>query len=122
MTRTAQQPVRTGPPKRILVVAHDLRLRQTRVSLLERASYAVTTATSDDAALKLLNRKSFDLVLIGRDALPPVQPLDQRISEKHPNLLMLKIVPFTAEISPYATRTTIAHPGHMLLALQEMLA
>ena len=122
MTRIAQQPIQVGPSKRILVVAHDPRLRETRASLLENARYEVTTAVSDDEALKLLSHASFDLVLIGRSALLSAQPLDQRINEKYPNLPLLKIDTLSAESSPYATRTVIAHPGHVLLAIQEMLA
>ena len=122
MSRSIQEPLPARPPKRILVVAHDPRLRETRASLLENANYAVTTAISDDDALKLLNRRNFDLVLIGRSALLPVRPLDQRINEKYPNLPLLKIDTLSAEPSLYATRTIIAHPGHVLLAIQEMLA
>ena len=122
MSRVTQPPLPVRPPKRILVVAHDPGLRNTRVSLLENANYAVTTAISDDDALKLLNRRNFDLVLIGRSASLPVRPLDQRINEKYPILPLLKIDTLDAEISPYATRTIIAHPGHLLLAVQEMLA
>jgi len=122
VTRIAQQPIQVGSSKRILVVAHDPRLRETRASLLENARYEVTTAVSDDDALKLLSHASFDLVLIGRNALLPAKPLDQRINKKYPNLPMLKIDAFSAATSPYATRTIIAHPGHMLLAVQEMLA
>jgi len=122
VTRAAQQPIQLSPPKRVLVVAHDPRLRETRASLLENARYEVTTAVSDDDALKLLSHASFDLVLIGRNALLPAKPLDQRINEKYPSLPLLKIDTLGAETSLYATRTVIAHPGHVLLAIQEMLA
>jgi CheY-like chemotaxis protein len=108
-------------PKRILVVAHDTLLRATRVNLLERAGYSVASVVTDDDAMKLLETERFDLILLGRKSEIPKTGLDQRLRERHPDLLTLKIQPGGDVVSLYPSRTTDALPQHVLSALKEML-
>ena len=108
-------------PKRILVVAHDRMLRTTRVSILENEGYTVSSAVTDDDAMTLLETEQFDLILLGRKSQVPKMGLDQRLREKHPNLLIFKIQPAGDVVSLFPTRTTDAVPDHVLSALKEML-
>ena len=108
-------------PKRILVVAHDRMLRTTRVSILDQAGYTVSSAETDDDAMARLETEQFDLILLGRKSQVPKTGLDQRLREKHPNLLILKIQPAGDVVSLFPTRTTDAVPDHVLSALKEML-
>jgi CheY-like chemotaxis protein len=108
-------------PKRILVVAHDSLLRATRVTLLERAGYSVESVITDDEAMKLLETERFDLILLGRKSQIPKTGLDQRLRERYPDLLTLKIQPGGDIVSLYPSRTTDALPQHVLSALKEML-
>ena len=108
-------------PKRILVVAHDRMLRTTRVSILDQACYTVSSAETDDDAVALLETEQFDLILQGRKSQVPKTGLAQRLREKHPNLLILKIQPAGDVVSLFPTRTTDAVPDHVLSALKEML-
>jgi CheY-like chemotaxis protein len=107
--------------KRILVVSHDQMLRTTRVSLLEKAGYTVFSAVTDDDAMRLLETQRFDLILLGRKSQISKEGLDQRLRQKYPNLLTLKVQSVGDIASPYPTRSTDAAPGHVLSALQEML-
>jgi len=68
-------------------------LRTTRVSILEKAGYTVFSVVTDDDAMKLLETEQFDLILLGRRSQIPRTGLDQRLREKYPNLLTLKIKP-----------------------------
>jgi hypothetical protein len=108
-------------PKRILVVAHDTALRATRTYLLEGAGYTVESVVTDDDAMKLLEIEQFDLVLLGRRSQIPKKGIDQRLREKYPNLLILKIQSMGEIVSLYPSRTTNAPPEHVLSALKEML-
>ena len=107
--------------KRILVVSHDSGLRATRSALLVAAGYAVATASSADAAIELLDANTFDLVLIGRRSLASGKPLDQRLRERYPDMLILKIAEIIEEASHYPTQTTISVPANVLAALKGML-
>jgi DNA-binding response OmpR family regulator len=51
--------------KRILVVAHDRPLKESRVKLLWSQRYIVDSVETDDDAMKLLETEHFDLVLLG---------------------------------------------------------
>jgi hypothetical protein len=73
--------------------AYDQMLRTTRVSILEKAGYTVFSVVTDDDAMKLLETEQFDLILLGRRSQIPRTGLDQRLREKYPNLLTLKIKP-----------------------------
>jgi DNA-binding response OmpR family regulator len=108
-------------PKRILVVSHDQMLRTTRTSLLEKAGYTVFSAVTDDDAMRLLETEQFDLILLGRKSQIPKEGLDQRLRQKYPNLLTLKIQSVGDIASPYSSRTTDAAPRHVLSVLEEML-
>ena len=96
-------------------------LRTTRVSILENEGYTVSSAVTDDDAMTLLETEQFDLILLGRKSQVPKMGLDQRLREKHPNLLILKIQPAGDVVSLFPTRTTDAVPDHVLSALKEML-
>ena len=117
-----QPPKLASVPKRILVVCHDRPLKLSRVELLLRSGYKVESVESDDDAMALLLEKPFDLVLLGRKSALRKVGLDQRIREKYPNLLTLKIV--TAEeddTNIYPSRMVDSEPRHVLAALRDML-
>jgi CheY-like chemotaxis protein len=108
----------TVTAKRILVVANEKPLRETRTMLVESEGYSVVSVCSDEDAFSLLETECFDLILIGRNTESPV-PLDERLRTKYPDLLILKIDHFA---SAYPSRITDAVPTHVLDALREMLA
>jgi DNA-binding NtrC family response regulator len=108
-------------PKRILVVSDDPTLQFSRTALLKKAGYLVESIDSDNAAMELLERERFDLVLLGRDSLRPGKGLDRRLRERHPDLLTLKIEGNLAVPSIYPSRITDAQPERVLAALEEML-
>jgi hypothetical protein len=105
--------------KRILVVAQNAPLRETRVMLLSAAGYTVTSVSSDDDALRLLETDRFDLVLLGRSSETSVG-LDESLREKYPLLLTLKIDDLHR--SEFPSRMTDSVPEHVIDALKEMLA
>jgi CheY-like chemotaxis protein len=107
--------------KRILVVAHDRTLGLSRVALLQSAGYTVDFVFSDEAALALLAVEAFDLVLLGRNSKPEQPSLDQRLRERFPDMLLLKIEATGSVPSSYPTRVTDARPANVLAALQQML-
>jgi hypothetical protein len=59
--------------------------------------------------------------LIGQDSVLPKKGIDQRLREKYPNLLTLKIESAAAGDSPYASRIIDPAPKHVIEALYEML-
>src|SRR6202021_1906544 len=95
-------------PKRIRVVAPDRMLRTTRVSILDQAGYTVSSAETDDDAMALLETEQFDLILLGRKSQVPKTGLDQRLREKHPNLLIPKIHSGADFVVSFPTKRT--HP------------
>jgi DNA-binding NtrC family response regulator len=111
------------PPqkKRILIVAHDRLIRGTRSLLLEKAGYDVASVETDNEAMDILEHKVFDLILLGRKSRLPIKGLDQRLRERFPDLLTLKIEPSGEIVSIYPSRITDAVPEHVLEALKEML-
>jgi CheY-like chemotaxis protein len=108
-------------PKRILVVAHDRHLRETRVRLMESEGYRVDSVGTDDEAMRLLESGHFDLVLLGRQSTLPEMGIDQRIRERFPELATLKIEIGGERRSVYPTRVTDSAPRHVIEALREML-
>ena len=108
-------------PKCILVVCHDRPLMMSRVELLRRAGYSVDSVASDDEAMALLLERRFDLVLLGRKSALLKIGLDQRIREKYPDLLTLKIASPEEEPSTFPSRMVDAEPRHVIDALREML-
>jgi CheY-like chemotaxis protein len=107
--------------KRILVVCHDCPLKMSRVELLLRAGYAVESVESDDEAMGLLLEERFDLILLGRKSALRKIGLDQRIREKYPSLLTLKIMSPEEDPSVYPSRMVDAEPRHVVEALRDML-
>jgi hypothetical protein len=107
--------------KRILVVAHDRPLRETRVSLLESQGYRVESVETDDDAMALLETEHFDLVLLGRRSVLPKKGIDQRLRERFPNLATLKIETADERHSDSPTRVTNSAPKNVIAALHEML-
>jgi PleD family two-component response regulator len=106
-------------PKRILVVADDRPLRTTRVALLTSEGYRVEGVESDDEAMTILLTETYDLVLLGRNS-ELHKGLDQRLREKYPHLLTLKIVN-EADGSVWPSRIIDSEPRHVIIALHEML-
>jgi DNA-binding response OmpR family regulator len=106
-------------PRRILVVSDDQMLRTTRVSILEKAGYAVCSAATADDAMGLLETESFDLILLGQEFRITGRGLDQRLREKYSNLLTLRIQPTDDMLSLYLSRTTDSLPEHVLSAVWE---
>ena len=109
-------------PQKILVVAHDAVLRASRSTLLLQSGYSVTDAASVDGAIALLESDTFDLVVVGRDSLGAAKGNDQRIRERCPAQLILKIVKFVDEGSEYASRITDSFPRNVLAAVSGMFA
>jgi DNA-binding response OmpR family regulator len=107
--------------KRILVISHDRLLRETRSTLLLKAGYLVANAENGETALKLLESDNFDLVLVGRDSIGVVTPVDQQLRDVHPQLLILKVVDVISHHASYATQVTDAVPINVLMALKGML-
>jgi DNA-binding NtrC family response regulator len=107
-------------PKRILVVADDRPLRTSRVSLLESEGYRVESVESDDDAMIMLLTEAYDLVLLGRNSELHRKGIDQRLREKYPHLMTLKIVN-EADVSIWPSRITDSEPKHVIVALHEML-
>jgi CheY-like chemotaxis protein len=107
--------------KRILVVAHNSGIRLTRTLLLEQAGYSVVSVEFDDEAMNLLENETFDLVLLGRNSRIEELRLDQRLREKYPKLLTLKIQGDGELVSLYPSRITDTVPQHVVEALNDML-
>jgi len=107
--------------KRILIVAHDPVLRNSRRALVQSAGYEVILAESDDLAILSVDNDRFDLVLIGRTSRLSTIALDKRLRNRYPDLLVLKIVAPEEEYSPYPSRVTDARPLDVLRALRGML-
>jgi hypothetical protein len=107
--------------KRILVVAHDRPLRESRVSLLRSQGYRVESVETDDDAMKQLEKEGFDLILLGRKSALTKKGIDQRLREMYPDLLTLKIEVAGLQESPYPSRITDSAPEHVLEAVRQML-
>lgn len=107
--------------KRILVVAHYPPLQASRVSMLHKAGYEVESVDSDDAAMELLEAEHFDLILIGRKSSIPKKGLDQRLRERYPHLLILKIENGGEGESIFPSQIIDTQPAHLLKALRELL-
>jgi CheY-like chemotaxis protein len=108
--------------KRVLVVASDRFLLQSRALLLRHKGYHVCTVAMDNEALGLLRSSGFDLVLLGRTSpLTEGGSLEQRIRQHYPTQLILKIERTAFEESPYVSRTVDSEPRHVIDAVQEML-
>ncbi len=109
---------------RILIVELDRSLRESRSALLERQGYDVMSLETDEEALELLEKEAFDLVLLGRNSLLFGKGLDQRLREKYPHLLTLKIEVIEViedETGAYSTRSTLPIPSHVIRTIAEML-
>ena len=105
--------------KRILIVAHDQALRQSRLSLLEWEGYCVEAVETDDDAMLKVRNQQFDLILLGRVSRLCEVGIDQRLREKYPNLLTLMID--THGFSDYPSKMVDSGPSHVLEALHQML-
>lgn len=109
-------------PKSILVVAHHRPLRETRVQLLQSEGYTVQSVETDDAAMAILETDQSDLILLGRKSRLPRKQIDQRLRERYPDLLILKIQSAgEMERSIYPSRLTDYQPRQVVEALHEML-
>lgn len=68
----------------------------------------------------MLESTNFALVLLGRDALLFEKKLDERLRQKYPKQLTLKVQPAVGEISLYPSRTIDSEPRHVIDAIREM--
>lgn len=91
------------------------------MALLEDQGYCVVSVESDDAAVALLETEKFDLILIGRNSPLAEKGLAQRLREKYPALLTLRIEDTPDSSGTYPSRITDAAPARVLDALREML-
>jgi hypothetical protein len=107
--------------KRILVVAHNQPLRESRLEILQREGYCVQAVETDDEAMLTVQNVPFDAILIGRKSRLLQKGIDQRLREKYPELLILKIESTSEPSSVYPSRITDSAPRHVLEALHEML-
>jgi CheY-like chemotaxis protein len=89
--------------------------------MLQQAGYTVDSAESGDDAMALLEVEKFDLVLLGRRSRDAITSIAQRLREKYPDLLTLKIESENEEGSAYASRITDPAPKRVLSAVREML-
>ena len=104
-------------PKRILVVAHDLPCGSAVCTL----GYSVEWVATDDEAMAMLEMEAFDLILLGHKSLIPKKGIDQRLRERYPSLLTLKIETAGVERSIYPFLITDSQPRHVIVALHDML-
>jgi hypothetical protein len=88
--------------------------------MVRSAGYTVKSAGTDDEAMRLLEDERFDLILLGRKSVLPKVGIDQRLRERYPELLTLKIDP-DLDVSPWPSRVTNAVPSQVLEVLREML-
>jgi hypothetical protein len=107
--------------KHILVVSHDLALRDSRSALLLSAGYAVSAVAGNDEAMALMVRNSFDLVLVGRNSQWPKKGLDERVRALHPYQLIVKIAQAGEPRSSFCSRITDSVPANVLEAVREVL-
>jgi hypothetical protein len=70
--------------------------------------------------MTMLLTEIYDLVLLGRNSELHKKGIDQRLREKYPHLLTLKIVN-EADASIWPSRITDSQPEHVIAALHEML-
>jgi hypothetical protein len=70
--------------------------------------------------MTLLETEVFDLILLGRNSGLHKKFLDQRLREKYPQFLTLKIVNHE-EPNVYPSRLTDSAPERVIVALREML-
>ncbi len=89
--------------------------------MLNKSGYEVESVNSDDAAMTLLETVHFDLVLIGRKSEIPEKGLDQRLRERYPDLLILKIELAGPGTSVYPDQIIDTQPKHLLDALRHLL-
>jgi hypothetical protein len=89
---------------------------------LQDAGFTVKSVESDDDAMVILETEQFDLILLGRKSELPRKQIDQRLRERYPDLLILKIQSAgEMERSIYPSRFTDSQPRHVVEALHEML-
>jgi hypothetical protein len=82
-------------------------------------SYRVECVESDDEAMTMLRTEIYDLVLLGRNSELHKKGNDQRLREKYPHLLTLKIVN-EADASIWPSRIPDSQPEHVIASLHEM--
>lgn len=91
------------------------------MAMLNNLGYEVESVESDDAAMGFLEKKHFDLVLIGRKSQLTEKGLDQRLREKYPHLLILKIDSAGPGTSVYSSQIISSQPKHLTDVLQHLL-
>ena len=89
--------------------------------MLEKVGYEVESVESDNAAMAHLEKAHFDLVLIGRKSQMTEKGLDQRLRERYPHLLILKVERAGSETSVYPSQVIDSQPKHLIDALKHLL-
>lgn len=108
--------------KCILVIAHDVLLRETRTLLLQKTGYKVISVGIDADMVDLPGIGQFDLILIGHQSfLVEGKDIDQRLRERYPDILILKIENDREARSVYPSRITDPLPSSVLAAIRDML-
>jgi DNA-binding response OmpR family regulator len=105
---------------RILLVAHDNSLRESRALVLRHAGHSVIDVASVGQAVAELRDGVFDLVVIGRNPMAGGGAIDRVLREAFPNLQILKVAN-AADEEFYASRLVDASPIHILAAVKEMV-
>jgi CheY-like chemotaxis protein len=106
--------------KRILLVAHDASLRESRASVLRGAGYVVVAVITVEEAVTELRVADFDVVLIGRNPSAGGPLIDRALRTAFLDQPILKIAN-AADDERYASRIVGASPHHILAALTDML-
>jgi hypothetical protein len=75
--------------------------------------HGVVSTETDNAAMELLEKEVFDLVLLSRNSDLPIKELDQRLREKYPDLLTLKIEGGDELKSIFPSRISNSMPEHV---------
>lgn len=89
--------------------------------MLNNLGYQVESVESDDAAMEILGEEHFDLVLIGRKSQLTEKGLDQRLRERYPHLLILKIESAGPGTSVFPSRIIDSQPKHLTDMLHQLL-
>lgn len=97
-------------PKSILVISHKEALRYTCSAVLKSGGYKVLSVAFDDEAMALLEKGDIDLVPIGRKTSEPGVEIDERLRERFPKLLILKIAELDARAMQFIFRAPILTP------------
>lgn len=107
--------------KTILVVGYDRAMLNARKEILQSAGYEALTTSNDDRMMRILRIKKIDLILLGQFVVPKGKPLQQRVRERYPQALILKMQPGSQEHDSFSNAFTAYDPAEMLEAIHRLL-